>query len=192
MYVKILEHSSLTPMLAAAAVCRDSTNSKRALNYSLNAGHDSLLEDWYACFHITGISRACSHQIVRHRIGWSFTQQSQRHTKIDDIDWYITPESVGPSFHTHMAVAKQGYEQAILDGLPLEDARYILPNATKTKMVVVVNARALQLFFQRRCCDRAQWEIRELAYEMLKLCQDVAPQLFGEYPNCKNCKEPCK
>ena len=193
MYVELLEHSSMYPITKAAGVCRNSADPVAALKHALAAGHRSLLEHWTAAFEIDGISRACSHQFVRTRIGWSPTQQSQRHLKIDDTDdWYVTPTSVFPSYHTYLQVAKKGYDQAIADGVPLEDARYLLPNGATTKIILTTNAAALQLFFQNRCCTRAQWEIRDLAKEMLRLCQKAAPMLFGSYPNCDICKEPCK
>lgn len=192
MTVKLIEHSSFAPILEAAGICRNSDNQQQALMHALKAGHKSLLEQMIFSFKIEDISRVLTHQFVRHRIA-SFAQQSQRHCKIDihSIDWYIAPATAVPLFHTAMQALGQSYLNCIEQGMPMEDARYLLPNGTKSKMIVTMNASSLDNFFKLRCCKRAQWEIRALANEMLFLCDSVAPQLFGTYPDCANCKEPC-
>lgn len=165
-------------------------------------GHLSVFEHACFTFAIEGISRACSHQLVRHRMA-SYSQKSQRYVEESEFD-YIIPESVRLDkwelhiYENVMGLIRQEYDRLIKGGIPKEDARYILPNACTTQLVVTMNARELLHFFRLRCCQRAQWEIRELANEMLELCRRVAPVLFekagapcetGE--ECKE-EEPCK
>lgn len=178
--------------MLAAAVCRSSGASISILNKALEAGHDSLLEHASFTFEIKGISRACSHQLVRHRLA-SYSQQSQRHTELPKgYMWYVTPPHASPEYHTIMEVLRLAYKRQLEDGIPLEDARYLLPNATKTDLIMTANARSLHNFFALRCCERAQWEIRELANMMLFQCKRVAPVLFKHAGRqCKTCKEPC-
>jgi len=178
--------------MRAAIVCRDSEPSMGVLERALNAGHESLLEHAVFTFEISGVSRSLSHQLVRHRIA-SFAQTSQRHVKLEEgHDWYVTPDNVTPSFHTSMEMCRQSYLHEIENGTSLEDARYVLPNATKTSLVMTINARSLHNLFALRCCERAQWEIRYLANEMLKQVKLVAPVIFkGAGKQCDTCKEPC-
>jgi len=179
--------------MRAAIMCRNSDPSMGILKKALSTGHDSLLEHATFTFEITDVSRALSHQLVRHRIA-SFAQQSQRHVKLrDGHDWYVAPPTATPGFHMAIEVARQAYLQAIDNGMPLEDARYLLPNATKTSLVMTMNARSLHNFFALRCCNRAQWEIREMANKMLHHCKRVAPVIFeGAGKQCATCKDPCK
>jgi thymidylate synthase (FAD) len=193
MKVTVIDYTSTGACYDAAWVCRDSDDPEKALEAALKAGHDSLMEHWSMSFLIEGISRACSHQLIRHRIGFSYAQQSQRHVKVaDGHEWYVTPPGAKPEFHLAIEVARQSYLALIDAGMPLEDARYVLPNACYTTLVVTANARALDHFFKLRCCKRAQWEIRKLANEMLVRCKAKAPVLFkGPYPDCASCKEKC-
>jgi thymidylate synthase (FAD) len=139
-------------------------------------------------FGIEGISRACSHQLVRHRVA-SFSQQSQRYVKEEAFD-YITPPSIterafAPMFHRAMERAQEEYTKLIEAGVPAEDARFLLPNACETKIVVTMNARELLHFFRVRTCNRAQWEIRGMAKQMLALCKEAAPVIFSKSgPGC--------
>lgn len=167
----------------------------RALGHALESGHESVLEHASFTFAIEGISRACSHQMVRHRMA-SYSQQSQRYVNMDGFD-YVTPESLkgqiymGPdgireTYADIMRDLNDIYQQMIEDGAPEEDARYILPNACKTNIVVTMNARELRHFFSLRCCERAQWEIKQVAEIMLALVREVAPTLFEDAgPRCK-------
>lgn len=167
----------------------------RALGHALESGHESVLEHATFTFAIEGISRACSHQLVRHRMA-SYSQQSQRYVNMDGFD-YVTPESLkgqiymGPdgireTYADIMRDLNDIYQQMIEDGAPEEDARYILPNACTTNIVVTMNARELRHFFSLRCCERAQWEIKQLAEMMLALVKEVAPTLFEDAgPRCK-------
>ncbi len=156
----------------------------------LASGHSSVLEHVSFTFAIDGISRACSHQLVRHRAGCSYSQQSQRYVPLSDgqKNYYVTPGSLADNPLLKQALQEDyaaameyltGVYQRLIDaGIPAEDARLVLPNAASTRLVVTMNARALHHFFSLRCCTRAQWEIRDLANEMLRQCRRVAPVLF--------------
>jgi len=167
----------------------------RLLQKILKLGHLSVLEHAAFTFGIEGISRACSHQLVRHRIA-SFSQQSQRYVANDQPFDAIVPPGIGERpdltarFDAHMQAAHELYCDLLDAGVPAEDARFVLPNAVPTKLVMTMNARELQHFFELRCCRRAQWEIREMAREMLRLARQAAPLLFsGAGPGCLN--GPC-
>jgi len=163
----------------------------------ISLGHLSPFEHANFTFSIEGISRACSHQLVRHRIA-SYSQRSQRYVNETDFS-YVTPKSIIENEQASLiyveAINKimDAYEQLGKLGIPKEDARYILPNATKTKIVCSMNARALYNFFRLRCCNRAQWEIRELAVKMREEVRKVAPILFAiAGPSCETegvCRE---
>ena len=193
---------------------------EKFLGILVSMGHESPIEHVSFSFSIEGISRACSHQIVRHRIA-SFSQQSQRYVKLDRFEYIIPPqieanEEAKVIFLKTMQADQDAYNQifealydenytkcltqgmsekkasSTAEKLSIEDARYVFPNACETKMVVSMNARSLMNFFAHRCCERAQWEIRDLAFEMLKEVKFVAPILFKNAgPSCYKgtCKE---
>lgn len=155
----------------------------------VSMGHLSTLEHVTFTFAIEGVSRVLTHQLVRHRIA-SYSQQSQRYVKEHDFET-IVPASVASKpeakakFDKLMTEIQAMYDEFIALDIPAEDARYILPNATETKIVCTFNARSLLNFFSLRCCTRAQWEIRALANEMLRQCQAVAPVIFENAgPTC--------
>lgn len=154
-----------------------------------NMGHFSPVEHAVFTFGIEGVSRALTHQLVRHRIA-SYSQQSQRYVNGKQFG-YIMPPSIAANpelaekFKKHMEEDQKFYQELADAGIPKEDARFVLPNACDTKIIVTMNARELHSFFQHRCCNRAQWEIRALAWEMLKLCKEAAPTLFENAgPDC--------
>ena len=163
--------------------------------------HESPLEHSVMTFHIT-CSRACSHQLVRHRIA-SYSQQSQRYVKMDDLPYIVPPHIDGnfealATFKNVMQVAENGYRHiANICDEAAEDARFVLPNAVATHLVVTMNLRSLRHFFAERCCNRAQWEIRDIANQMLDICKEVCPVVFENVgPHCmklKRCPEakPC-
>lgn len=160
----------------------------------LSMGHASTLEHVTFTFGIEGISRAASHQLVRHRLA-SYSQQSQRYVSADF--GYVTPESVSDQpellaeYKRHMAASVALYEKLGKAGVPAEDARFVLPNATETKILVTMNARELSHFFSLRTCRRAQWEIREMALGMLAIARKKAPLLFENAgPGCVREKCP--
>lgn len=152
-------------------------------------GHLSTVEHVTFTFGIEGVSRALSHQLVRHRIA-SYSQQSQRYVDGSNFGYVVPPsvqenEEALHTFETQMASATAAYAILRDCGIPAEDARFVLPNATDTKIICTFNVRSLYNFFEHRCCNRAQWEIRELAWKMLQLCREVAPVLFENAgPGC--------
>ena len=145
-------------------------------------GHESPLEHVSFTFGIDGVSRSLTHQLVRHRVA-SFSQQSQRYVAGNKFN-FVTPHSIQKNANLQLAYSKflmqsmEMYEALVANGIPKEDARYVLPNATTSNIVVTMNVRELFHFFSVRCCTRAQWEIRELAWKMLELCERVSPMLF--------------
>ena len=225
----------------------------RYVNMLASIGHESPLEHVSFTFAIEGISRACTHQIVRHRIA-SYSQQSQRYVKLEQFE-YIIPPAIEKNpeakriFIETMERDQEAYDELVdllledilidkhaadygscikevlkenPDAVPdrskvldlyaekffedyrkaekqaIEDARYVFPNACETKIVVTMNARSLLHFFNVRCCNRAQWEIREMATEMLRECKKIAPALFKKagpdcvYGKCGEGKMSCK
>ena len=225
----------------------------RYVNMLASIGHESPLEHVSFTFAIEGISRACTHQIVRHRIA-SYSQQSQRYVKLEQFE-YIIPPAIEKNpeakriFIETMERDQEVYDELVdllledilidkhaadygscireilkenPDAVPdrskvldlyaenflkdyrkaekqaIEDARYVFPNACETKIVITMNARSLLHFFNVRCCNRAQWEIREMATEMLKECKKIAPALFKKagpdcvYGKCGEGKMSCK
>ncbi len=196
----------------------DSEKTESFVKMLSDMGHESPVEHVSFTFGIEGVSRALLAQITRHRHA-SFSVQSQRYVRKNNFV-YITPpavsddETINKMYHEAMQSSYNAYN-TIADKLcekyyaefstqgmdetaakskaekkAIEDARFVLPNACETKMVVTMNARSLINFFKLRCCNRAQWEIRALAVEMFKLCYEVAPSLFGSAgPSC--CKGAC-
>ena len=177
-----------------ASICYDSDpkDPLKLVKHLYKNGHHSVMEHIYFTFKIEGISRACSHQLVRHR-HCSFTQRSQRYCSEEGFE-YITPETLNPNFFAaDMASLKMWYEDYQANGVPNEDARYILPNACATSLYLSCNLRELIHIANERLCSRAQWEIRELVREMVSL---VDPDLkFMLVPKCKSgriiCNSPC-
>lgn len=180
----------------AAAVCTDSQNWASALRHAVESGHTSVLEHSVFTFQIDGISRACLAQLTRHRLA-SFDVQSQRYVKLDNPE-LVMPQTVMNSplsgeVETAMRYMMELYGRLLDSGVPAEDARYITPQAVPTKLVMTMNARELLHFFSLRTCNRAQWEIRQMADEMLKICRKVSPEIFGKAgPGCVTGKCPEK
>lgn len=152
-------------------------------------GHDSILEHISFTFIIEGVSRVLTHQLVRHRIA-SYHQRSQRYVDEGSAE-FVTPPSIANNekanevFSKLMMSIDDSYKQLVECGIPKEDARYVLSNATTSQIVVTMNARTLIHFFGLRCCMRAQWEIREMTDEMLKAVRKVLPSVFNTIgPNC--------
>ncbi len=145
-------------------------------------GHASTIEHVSFTFGIEGVSRVLTHQLVRHRIA-SYDQQSQRYVAAHGFQ-YITPPTIEANpaakerFDKLLVEIRSAYDDLVEMGIPKEDARYVLANAAETKILVTMNARTLLHFFNLRCCNRAQWEIRDMAYKMLAEVKKVAPTLF--------------
>lgn len=158
---------------------------RSVLSTIMGSGHFSTLEHASYTFAVDGVSRALTHQLVRHRIA-SFNQQSQRYVRFADGVATVKPESVAASeeasavFDQAIAAAVEAYGKLLDAGVPAEDARYLLPNAAETKIVITMNVRELLHFFSLRCCNRAQWEIREMAWKMLELARPTAPYIFAD------------
>jgi len=203
MLVQLLTHTPDPEQVVAAAarLCYSDASIDRLLEKSrddhagllakiLDLGHFSVLEHASFTFGIEGISRACSHQLVRHRIA-SFSQQSQRYVPVREGFAAITPPTItaqpalAARYDEVLEKCQQVYGELVAAGIPAEDARFVLPNAAATKLVMTMNARELHHFFELRCCRRAQWEIRVMAMAMLAACKRTAPLLFPEAgPGC--------
>ena len=176
----------------------DDESTRKYIDMLMSLGHESPIEHVSFTFGIEGISRACTHQLVRHRIA-SYSQKSQRYVNETQFE-YVTPEAIASD-----PVAKDVYDETmqllqsrydfiragliqkyVKDGMDEkaaekkanEDARMVLPNACCTSIIVTMNIRSLFNFFKHRCCNRAQWEIRAVANEMLRQCMSVAPNIF--------------
>ena len=225
--VKLLSHTPDAEKIIATAakLCYSSsdieslrdglTDDKVAsfIDMIVSIGHESVTEHVSFTFGIEGISRACSHQLVRHRIV-SYSQKSQRYVNENGFE-FITPPAIEEipeaksEYDKMIAEITESYEKLVniltekhtaefiaqgmdektarskASKLANEDARFILPNACETKIVVTMNVRSLFNFFRHRCCNRAQWEIRAVANEMLRQCMEVAPHIFAHAgPSC--------
>ncbi len=181
----------------------EKSDNRKFIEKLLKLGHLSPLEHVSFNFGVEGISRACSHQLVRHRIA-SYSQQSQRYVgehseknknSEEQIFDFVIPPSIEAAGKSEWFVEKMREVQKWYDELvealgdsgekANEDARFILPNAAETKIIITMNARELLHFFSVRCCNRAQWEIRDLATEMLRLVRNILPGIFSKSgPNC--------
>lgn len=178
---------------------QDGTTDAEYIEMLASNGHESPIEHASFTFAIEDVSRSLLAQLTRHRIA-SYSVRSQRYVSEKDFSYVIPPEIMGDDeslevYGDVMAEIRFGYGKLVDRLMEIheatgmkkrdarkkaqEDARYILPNACCTQLVVTMNARSLLNFFRQRCCNRAQWEIRELANEMLKLCKDVAPAIFA-------------
>ena len=183
------------------------------LNHLIEIGHESPLEHCSFSFAVEGVSRALTHQLVRHRIA-SYSQQSQRYVKLDQFQYIIPPEidkipQAREIYIQSMENAQKSYDELVeiltnkyistfiskgteiekaeklAEKKAIEDSRYVFPNACESKIMLTMNIRSLINFFRHRCCFRSQWEIRQLAMQMLKECKRVCPTIF------KNIGSPC-
>lgn len=228
MKVKLIQHTPEPEKLIAAAakLCYspvgveeimeglDDQKTERFLGMLMDLGHESPIEHVSFTFAAEGISRVLTHQLVRHRIGCSYSQQSQRYVRLEQFDYIIPPQIENNPAAKELFVRamendqktyneitqllyQEHFERYIKEGKTekqaasaaekssVEDARYVFPNACETKVVFTMTARALMNFFRHRCCQRAQWEIRELAEQMRAQVFEVAPTLFRHAgPSC--------
>lgn len=184
---------------------KDADNEK-FLKKLTDLGHESPLEHAVFTFGIEGVSRALLAQFTRHRIA-SYSVKSQRYVN-ETTATYVLPtdilatEEARITYFDAIKKTQEAYDQLLKIGIEKEDARMVLPNACTTQMIVTMNARSLLNFFRRRCCNRAQWEIRDVADEMLRQCKAVAPLLFAKagapcmHSSCTEgdmcCKKPRK
>ena len=182
-----------------ASICYDSNpkDPMRLVEHLYKSGHHSVFEHIYFTFKIEGISRACSHQLVRHRM-CSFTQRSQRYCSEADFEYVTPPTLERDGMNTWRYVDALFYSREIYSNLTKfdvkkEDARYILPNACCTDLYLSCNLRELIHICNERLCTRAQWEIRDLVKEMVRV---VDPAIhFMLVPKCRSgriiCHTPC-
>jgi thymidylate synthase (FAD) len=180
--------ADMWPKLTSGAVDRQ-TQADFVANI-LKSGHVSPIEHVSFTFAVEGISRALTHQLVRHRIA-SYSQQSQRYVDASNFDYILPPAirkipEARERFEAFMAEVGSAYRdlKTILEehgrkDKAKEDARFVLPQAAETRIVLTMNCRSLLNFFEQRCCGRAQWEVRSLADRMLGLCREVLPEVFG-------------
>lgn len=189
----------------AARMCYGAKDGMKALLHAIDSGHDSLLEHEKFTFHVEDVSRVLLAQLTRHRIA-SFSVRSQRYCGAT-LDYviprtiYENDELMADMYHV-LNVAESFYAKAINKGVPAEDARYFTFQAGITELVMTMNIRELRHFLSLRCCRRAQWEIRELADEVLRQAREVLPEFFKDAgPGCvrgacpegkKSCGEPRK
>ena len=204
MKIKLLRHTADAELLCGAAALTttksgspsetlEKTNietAKQIIKRVTGYGHTSIIEHASFTFSIEEASRAMTHQLVRHRIA-SYTQQSQRYVTYGTLENYVTPQNITDNaeakkiFEETLEKISETYQRLLKMDISKEDARFILPNAAKTNIIVTMNARELRHFFNVRCCTRAQWEIRIAAMEMLKQARNAAPALFGNSgPTC--------
>ncbi len=169
-------------------------DSEKVLSRIVGMGHHSVIEHAVFTFSVEGVSRALTHQLVRHRMA-SFSQQSQRYVSLTEPT-YVTPHTIEGDpeaekrFEETMDSIWKAYRDLEEMGIPAEDARYLLPNGCTTNITITMNARELLHFFSLRCCNRAQWEIREMADRMLELCMEGSPVIFKDAgPPCV--RGPC-
>lgn len=202
MKVKLLSCTPNGDRLAgeAAAVCYQSNDPEKSLRLTLKSGHESVIEHVSFTFKIEGVSRALLAQLTRHRIA-SFSVMSQRYVSMENAQ-SVVPETIKNNESAYLlylnaiAETQEAYNALVKMGIPKEDARFITPQGMCTEIVMTMNARELRHFFSLRCCNRAQWEIRAVADEMLRICKEKCPVIFENAgPECirRGCTEgrPC-
>lgn len=235
MKVKLVAHSPNPEMVVASAakLCYSAVGveeitenltaekTEKFIDMLMDLGHESPVEHVSFTFAIEGVSRVLTHQLVRHRVGCSYSQQSQRYVKLEQFEYIIPPQieaipEAKAKFIEAMEYDQKAYNEltdllfqkhynclkaegkpekgmkSTAEKMAIEDARYVFPNACETKIMVTMTARALFNFFNLRCCNRAQWEIRQLAEQMVMEVKKIAPVLFKHVgPSCVrgNCTE---
>ncbi|OGL44361.1 MAG: thymidylate synthase, flavin-dependent [Candidatus Schekmanbacteria bacterium RBG_16_38_11] len=179
---KLIEEAGRTCYLSFGKITKDSE--KKFIKMLIKSGHHSVLEHAYATFRIKGGSRAFTHQLVRHRL-CAFSQQSQRYVSEKEFS-FITPPSIQKKpealklFNETMETLKKSYQKLQELGIKNEDARFVLPNAVKSEIVISANLREWRYILQLRCAPDAQWEIRGICNEILKILKKKAPTVFED------------
>lgn len=215
MNIELISTPDLKPCIIAAWQCvRDQAAdpdeaSEKNLISAVSQGHLSVLRHAMVSFRIAGVSRALSHQLVRHGLS-NFSQSSQRYSKVGGENWFVIPETIAKNdealnlYMRHMTDVYHNYTELIRMGIPAEDARYVLPNATKTALIYSANLEAFCHMIKARTCKTAQWEIRVMAVDILgKLCRHLsichgswAVDMIMQWckPDCDNClnRRGCK
>jgi len=180
---KLIEEAGRTCYLSLDKITEGSE--KNFIRNSIKRGHLSIIEHASASFRINGASRSFTHQLVRHRIA-SYSQQSQRYVNESEFN-YIIPPAVSENseaaeiFRNFIESSRKAYNSLIEKGVRKEDARFILPNALESEIVFSANFRELRTIFLLRLKKSAQWEIRRVCVEMLKIMQKHAPSVFGDF-----------
>ena len=185
--------SSAADIFGKAVKESDKSGINSFIKKIIASGHESPLEHVKFTFAVEGVSRALTHQLVRHRLA-SYSQQSQRYVKESNFAYIIPPvfksdESLKSKFVSIMEDIQKSYNEFVellkqrgTEGESAnQDARFVLPQAAETKIVVTMNARELKHFFYYRCCARAQWEIQALANSMLNICKKELPEVFSDF-----------
>jgi len=204
MYIELIKYTPEPEktVAIAARVCYSPRNAKeiyenmsdeevkKLIRFLIKAGHHSAIEHASFTFIVDKISRVCSHQLVRHRLA-SYSQQSQRYVEYKRNLEYVIPQSIknkkdlSQKFEEFQQQSFNLYKYFLKNKISSEDARYVLSNAFPTQIIITMNARELLHLFTLRCCERAQWEIREMAYRMLNKVKKVAPTIFEHAgPSC--------
>lgn len=180
---KLIEEAGRTCYLSFPRITE--TSSDNFILAAVRRGHESILEHASATFRITGASRSFTHQLVRHRLA-SFSQQSQRYVEESEFN-YIVPPSIAQDaeslavYREYMETARKTYARLREKGMLKEDARFVLPNALESQIVFSANFRELRHIFKLRLEKAAQWEIRIVCLDMLKVMQEKAPAVFGDF-----------
>jgi thymidylate synthase (FAD) len=195
MKVELLSYPSMPSDVLcglAAALCYNGRNPQKSLDVALDGKHLSVAEHANFTFLIEGVSRVLLAQLTRHRIA-SFSVQSQRYCGVKP-EWVVPNTVKGAGYEdAFLLVCDSAYrmmEEMMAHGVPAEDARYLIPQGVTCRLMMTMNVRELMHFFELRCCNRAQWEIRDMAWRMLRQCQKVSPVLFEKAgPSCAS--GPC-
>ena len=180
---KLIENAGRTSYLSFNK--QGKKTEKAFIRMLIKNGHYSVLEHAYATFRISGVSRAFTHQLVRHRL-CSYTQQSQRYVDEKNYD-YIEPESIKLNekahsiFNNFIEESKNVYLELQKLGIKNEDARFVLPNAVESQIVVSANLREWRHIIRLRSSSDAQWEIRNVVIEMLKILKEQTPTVFEDF-----------
>lgn len=194
-------YEDLAKIAAAVCVGRAHNPTVKGFEHAIDSGHYSILEHLPLTFLIEDVSRSLTHQLVRHRIA-SYSQTSQRYTKLNSgVQWFVIPDSyvekgLLEEYLVMMDTIADFYHMSVDAGIPKEDARFVLPNATHTTILMTMNARSFVEMASKRLCNRAQWEIRELFTKMRDSIERVYPTVYElAKPPCANggCTEhnPC-
>lgn len=179
----VIEEAGRTCYLSREKTTADSH--KRFIKMLIGRNHESVLEHAYATFKIEGGSRSFTHQLVRHRF-CSFSQQSQRYVDEEKFS-IVTPVSIRDNeealsiYTDFVEESRKTYKRLIKLGIQKQDARFVLPNAVESEIVVSANFRELRHVFRLRCHPAAQWEIREICMEMLMIMKKEAPAVFYDF-----------
>ncbi len=180
---KVIEQAGRTSYQSFDRITENSA--QNFIQMLIKRGHLSVLEHAYATFRLKNVSRALTHQLVRHRLA-SYTQKSQRYVDESNFEFIIPPSIIKNDdalkiYSEFMKKVKEVYKELRKKDILKEDARYVLPNATVTEIVITANMREYRHIFKLRCSSHAQWEIREVAIKMLKILKEKVPSIFADF-----------